>query len=223
MERKNTNVSDCKITRLDIPDSIKKIGWNNMNKYENKIRILSISAIILYIMFLIWALYFKFGNISFVRFCASELAKLSTKDRFLFDIIPFDFSNTDDKVTHFIYNFLNMFVFMPLSIFLIFKDGGFKFKHIIFCFIVSLVFEVVQFFTLIGGFAADDLLMNTSGYFAGFILYCLTFSKLSDKINFYLIIIANIVLLGIVIYAFNNIIPIFDQYVKVIKDFALKI
>ena len=72
--------------------------------YERKVKILSITSIVLYVLFLIWALYFKFGVIEEVRHCASHLSLLTDKERFLFDIIPFDFSNTHQKLEHFLIN-----------------------------------------------------------------------------------------------------------------------
>lgn len=192
-----------------------------MKDYKKGIKILSISAIILYLMFLVWGLFFKFGDIDYTRKCSYGLSLLTDKERFLYDIIPFDFGNTEQKLIHFTLNILNMFVFVPLAIMLIFRSGKINFiKHTIFCFLVSLVLEVTQFFTLIGGFASDDLLMNTMGYFVGALIYHVLLRRLSDKINFYILLVFNIVLIPTVIYSFFNIIPIFNQYVGIVKDFA---
>ena len=194
-----------------------------MKDYRKGIKILSTSAIVLYLMFLVWGLFFKFGDIEYTRKCSYGLSLLTTKERLLYDIIPFDFGNTEQKMIHFMLNILNMLVFIPLAVVLIFRSGKIKpVKHALFCFIVSLIFEVSQFFTLIGGFASDDLLMNTMGYFAGALLYYVLFRRLSDKINFYLLLIFNVILVPTFIYSFFNIIPIFDQYVGIVKDFAMK-
>ena len=90
----------------------------------------------------------------------------------------------------------------------------------LFCFIISLIIEVTQYFTLIGGFASDDLLMNTLGYFAGALIYKYMFIKIPDKIIFYLLLIADSLLIIIDCYAVIIIIPLFSDYIQIIKDYA---
>ena len=194
-----------------------------MKDYTKSVKILSVSVTILYVMFLIWALYFKFGDIKTVSANAIKYGQMSALERFTFDIIPFDFSNTDEKDVHFLYNILNSFVFIPLGVGLIFVDGKVKYKkHLLICFIVSLVLEVTQYFTFIGGFATDDLLMNTLGYLGAVLIYELIFKRFSNKANFYLMIVCNIIMLVVVTYAVINIAPIFNDYIEVIKDYAVK-
>ena len=191
-----------------------------MKDYKKKIKILSISVMILYLLFFVWALYFKFGYIDYVRECSSGLSELTTKERFLFDIIPFDFGNTHQKFLHFIINILNLLIFIPFGIILMFNENVKWKKQALICFAISLIFEVTQFFTLIGGFASDDLLMNTLGYFVSISIYNLIFKKLKDKTKYYILVVSNFILLPIVIYSFINIVPIFDEYIQIIKDFA---
>lgn len=189
--------------------------------YEGKLKISGTIAIVLYILFLIWALYFKFGDVDYVRFCSENLAKLTFKERFLFDIIPFDFRNTDQKLLHLVINILNIFVFMPLGIVIPirYKKTSLKMQSL-FCFLLSLLFEIVQLFTLIGGFATDDLLMNTLGFFAGALFYYYLFKNFSDKVNYYILMIFNMILGVVLIYAFFTVVPVLGQYIQIIKDFA---
>lgn len=194
-----------------------------MINYEKRLNILSMLSIILYVLILVWALYFKFGDISDVTYHASELSKMTFKERFLFDIIPFDFSNTHQKFLHFVLNILNMIVFIPLGVALSMMDKKIKLKkHALICFLISLAFELLQLFTLIGGFASDDLLMNTLGYFAGAAIYYFLFRKFSDKVNYYIMIACNIILIIFTVVAIISVAPIFDQYIQVIKDYAFK-
>ena len=58
-----------------------------MKDYAVKIKKLSTIALVLYIMFLVWVLFFKLGRVEYTRACASGLSSMTLKERFLFDII----------------------------------------------------------------------------------------------------------------------------------------
>ena len=135
-----------------------------MEEYSKKLKIVSKIAIILFLLFLVWALYFKFSDINEVKYVSSTTGLMTLKERFLFDIIPFDFRNTNLKSLHLFLNILNMIVFAPLGVALCMNSKEIKWKRdALFCFLVSLIVELIQLFTVIGGFASDDLLMNTLG------------------------------------------------------------
>lgn len=194
-----------------------------MEQYSKKLKIACTIAIVLYLLFFVWALYFKFGDINDVKSIANHHKDWSLKERFLFDIIPFDFRNTHQKFLHFIINILNFIVFAPLGVALCMRSKGIKWKrHALFCFLVSLTFELVQLFTFIGGFASDDLLMNTLGYFLGALVYYLIFRKLSDKVNYYIIVACDVFLSLVVIFAIITMIPILGEYIEIIKAYAFK-
>lgn len=194
-----------------------------MIDYAKRLKVVTMIVIILYILFFVWALYFKFGDIDEVRYVSSHTGKMSLKERFLFDIIPFDFSNTHQKWLHFLLNILNFIVFIPLGVALCIKDKAIKWKkHILICFVISLTFEIVQLFTVIGGFASDDLLMNTLGYFGGALIYKLIFSKFNDKINYYIIIACNIIIICVLVFAVITLIPKLGEYIEIIKQYAFK-
>ena len=194
-----------------------------MEQYSKRLKIVSTVAIVLYLLFFVWALYFKFSDINEVKYVSSHTGLMTLKERFLFDIIPFDFRNTKQKWLHFILNILNMIVFAPLGVALCIRSKEIKWKrHALFCFLVSLTFELVQLFTVIGGFASDDLLMNTLGYFLGALIYYLIFRKLSDKFNFYLILVCDVILSLLLIFGVITLVPIFGEYINVIKTYAFK-
>ena len=194
-----------------------------MIDYGKRLKVVTTLAIILYILFFVWALYFKFGDINEVRFNSSKIAQLSFKERLLFDIIPFDFRNTKQKALHFLLNILNLIVFIPLGVAFSMRNKEIKWKrHALICFLISLVFELIQLFTIIGGFASDDLLMNTLGYFVGALIYYLIFSKFSDKVNYYIIIASDILLTIVVIFAIITIAPKFYEYIEIIKQYAFE-
>ena len=194
-----------------------------MEEYSKKLKIVSKIAIILFLLFLVWALYFKFSDINEVKYVSSKTGLMTLKERFLFDIIPFDFRNTNQKSLHFFLNILNMIVFAPLGVALCMNSKEIKWKrHALFCFLVSLIVELIQLFTVIGGFASDDLLMNTLGYFLGALIYYLIFRRFSDKVNYYIIVACNVLLTLILFFAVIMLIPIFGEYIEVIKTYAFK-
>ena len=103
------------------------------------------------------------------------------------------------------------------------KDKAIKWKkHILICFVISLTFEIVQLFTVIGGFASDDLLMNTLGYFGGALMYKLIFSIFNDKINYYFFIACNIIMICVLVFAVITLIPKLGEYIEIIKQYAFK-
>ena len=194
-----------------------------MDKNNSNLKKVTSISIVLFIMCLVWALYFKFGNINFTKACAKELSYMTLKQRFLYDIIPFDFGNTHEPGKHLLINILNLIIFIPFGVILPLRENRIKIiPQALFCFVISLCFEILQLFTLIGGFAADDLLMNTLGYFVGLVLYVCIFKKFSNKVNTCIIIIANIIMSIVIIYGILNITPIFDEYMQIIKDYAFK-
>ena len=139
----------------------------------------------------------------------------------MYDVIPFDFSNTKEPGVHFLINILNLIVFMPFGILLPLKSDKVKIvKHSLFCFIFSLILEVTQLFTKIGGYASDDLLMNTFGYIAGLPILYYVVNKMSFKTKNRALIICNIIFGIIALYAIIDIASIFGKYIDIIKDFA---
>ena len=69
----------------------------------------------------------------------------------------------------FIYNIL---IFSPFGIYLplLYKTNN-VIRDILICFTISLILELVQLFSLIGGFSTNDLISNTLGYFIGYVIY----------------------------------------------------
>ena len=114
--------------------------------------------------------------------------------------------------------FLNGFVMAPFGILFNFVDRRPKvWKHLLIVFGISLTFEIVQFCTLIGGFATADLIMNTLGYFIGFALYHLIFKRLPDKFNLVLFTIINLLFVAILVYATITIIEMWDLLKKLLS------
>lgn len=174
---------------------------------EQALRKGALFATVSYIIVLFWALWLKFNDFHMVVPNYAWLSKMTVKERFLYDIIPFQIR----------YNFwgeliqfpANAIVFAPFGVIL---PHRFQKKNIwrdlAICFGVSLSIEVVQLFTIIGNFATADLIMNTLGYFIGFVFYRLIFSKLSTQKMVWIYRVANllliIALIVVIVTTINN-------------------
>lgn len=146
-----------------------------------------------YIVVLFWALWLKFNDFHMVVLNYQWLSKLSIKERFLYDIVPFQIRY--DFWNQFVQFPANAVVFAPFGVFLnhLFSKKNI-WRDLAICFGVSLSIEIVQLFTIIGSFATADLIMNTLGYFIGLAVYYLIFAKLSTQQTVWLYRIVNAIL-----------------------------
>ena len=146
-----------------------------------------------YIVVLFWALWLKFNDFHMVVLNYQWLSKLSIKERFLYDIVPFQIRY--DFWNQFVQFPANAVVFAPFGVFLnhLFTKKNI-WRDLAICFGVSLSIEIVQLFTIIGSFATADLIMNTLGYFIGLAVYYLIFAKLSTQQTVWLYRVVNAIL-----------------------------
>ena len=164
-------------------------------------------ASIMYVFILFWALWLKFNDFHMIVPNYQWLSKLTVKERFLYDIVPFqiryDFANQFREIL------LNGIVFTPFGVMFshLFKKKSI-WRDLAICFGISLSIELVQLFTLIGSFATADLIMNTVGYFIGYAVYKWIFSKFSCKVMLWVYRVANLILLialiVVIITTINN-------------------
>lgn len=153
----------------------------------------AIFAAIAYIVVLFWALWLKFNDFSMVVLNYAWLSKLTVRERFLYDIVPFrirfDFWN------QFVQFPANAIVFAPFGVILqhVFQKKSI-WRDVAICLGVSLSIETVQLFTIIGNFATADLIMNTLGYFIGFVFYRLIFFKMPTPKMVWIYRVANLLL-----------------------------
>lgn len=167
---------------------------------ESALRRETLIVAITYVFILFWALWLKFNDFHMVVLNYQWLSKMTIKERFLYDIIPFQIR----------YDFANEFVQFPANA-VIFAPFGVLFNHsfkkkniwrdLAICFGISLSIELLQLFTLIGSFATADLIMNTLGYFIGFAVYKWIFSKFSCKVMLWIYRAVNLILLIALIIA----------------------
>ena len=159
-----------------------------------------IYATVLYVFILLWMLIFKFSNAEMLARNYKNLSELNLRERFLWDIVPFyTRQNHTLQRLEFVANSL---VFAPFGVLL---NYLFKKRCIIrdfaLCVGFSMAIEVFQLYTLLGGFATADLIMNSLGYFVGLVLYYLIFKKRTVKTCIWTCRIANAIFLPLFIYA----------------------
>lgn len=157
----------------------------------------------LYIFILLWALCLKFGNAQMLTQNYINLSELTLRERFLWDIVPF--YTRQNHTVQWLEFFANSLVFAPFGVLL---NYMFAKRNILrdfaLCLGLSLSIEIFQLFTLLGGFATVDLIMNSVGYFVGLFIYYLIFKKRSTKICIWTCRVANFVFLVLFIYAFGT-------------------
>lgn len=167
---------------------------------ERTLRREVIIATSIYILLIFWALWLKFNDFYMVIPNYQWLSRMTVKERFLYDLIPFQIR----------FDFVNQFWQFPANA-VVFAPFGVLLKHLFkkkniwrdlgICFGVSLCVEVVQLFTIIGNFATADLIMNTVGYFIGLAVYCLIFKKLSLHTTVWFYRVVDVVLIPIFVWA----------------------
>ena len=186
-----------------IKENVKK----HLTCNEKALRAGAAFAFAAYIVVLFWALWLKFNDFSMAALNYRWLSKLTVKERFLYDIVPFQIRY--DFIRELLQFPANALVFAPLGVVL---PYAFKKKNIwrdvAICFGISLSIELVQLFTCIGSFATADLIMNTLGYFIGYAIYKWIFSKLSCQVMTWLYRVANlllfVVLIVVIVTTINN-------------------
>lgn len=180
---------------------------------EKTTRRLIIYAATIYILLLVWALWLKFNDNWTITMNYSWLSKMTLWERFNYDLIPFQVRW--DHFKQIMQFFFNAVAFAPFGVLLpmLFKKKSIA-RDLLICFLVSLGFELLQLFSIIGSFATADLIMNTLGYFIGLGVYHLIFKKMSHKQNVIFFSLIDIAITPLEIFAIirtiNNIEPVID-------------
>ena len=125
---------------------------NNM-KENNKTNKLTNVLFIIYLIALFWILLFKLG----VRFSYMEKRNVN--------LIPFSKIDVSEII-------LNVVIFVPLGIYagVLFKRWVFV-KKLVFFFLISLMFEVLQLIFRIGAFDITDIITNILGGIIGSLIF----------------------------------------------------
>ena len=189
-------------------------------KKIKRLNILSIILFCIYILLLIWIVLFKCNIYLSITNGYFEFKTLTLKERFDYYLIPFiDYFNNDSTQTFIKFKdgILNVFVFIPLGLYLSFFIKKNKFINvIIYTFLISLLFEIIQLFSLLGSFQTEDLILNTFSGLLGYIIYKIIYKEKNIKVLNILSLICIIILTPILIYGVINTINMIDVYIDVI-------
>ena len=190
------------------------------NKEIKRLNILSIILFCIYILLLIWIVLLKCNIYLSITNGYFEFKTLTLKERFDYYLIPFiDYFNNDSTQTFIKFKdgILNVFVFIPLGLYLSFFIKKNKFIKVIFyTFLISLLFEIIQLFSLLGSFQTEDLILNTFSGLLGYIIYKIIYKEKNIKVLNILSLICIIILTPILIYGVINTINMIDVYIDVI-------
>ena len=190
------------------------------NKELKRLNILSIILFCIYILLLIWIVLFKCNIYLSITNGYFEFKTLTLKERFDYYLIPFiDYFNNDSTQTFIKLKdgILNVFVFIPLGLYLSFFIKNNKFIKVIFyTFLISLLFEIIQLFSLLGSFQTEDLILNLFSGLLGYIIYKIIYKEKNIKVLNILSLICIIILTPILIYGVINTINMIDVYIDVI-------
>ena len=156
---------------------------------EQTVKGLSVVGLVLFCWLLVWALWLKFNDNNSITLHYRWFCTMTDWERFSYDLIPFQVR--EDHLKQILEIVANCVVFAPFGVlFNILFEKKNILRDLAICFAISLGFELLQYFTMIGNFATTDLITNTVGYFVGYAFYELIFKKRTDKTKIIVLFIA---------------------------------
>ena len=162
---------------------------------EKTLRRLAVSATVLYAWLLIWALVLKLGNEELLINNYNNLKQFTPLERLEWDLIPFNYRGEGAYKTKIIMDtVMNCFVFAPFGVMFgyIFKKRNIL-RDVAICLGFAVCIEGLQFVTMLGNPATEDLITNPIGYFIGLAFYALIFKRLSVKQSTRIAVVANVI------------------------------
>ena len=162
---------------------------------EKTLRRLAISAAVMYAWILIWALVLKLGNEELLINNYTNLKQFTPLERLEWDLIPFNYRGEGAYKTKIIMDtVMNCFVFAPFGVMFgyIFKKRNI-FRDVGICLGFAVCIESLQFVTMLGNPATEDLITNPIGYFIGLAFYELIFKRLSVRQSVKVAVVTNTV------------------------------
>ena len=162
---------------------------------EAILRRLAVSATLMYVWILIWALVLKLGNAEMLTGNYINLKQLTVKERLAWDLIPFHYRGEGAYKTKIILDtVMNCFVFAPFGIMFgyVFKKRNIL-RDVAICLGFAVLIEFLQFITMLGNPATEDLITNPIGYFIGLVFYALIFKRLSVRQSVKVAVVTNTV------------------------------
>lgn len=186
-----------------------------MNKNEKVLRLLEIIGLVMFSWLLVWALWLKMNDIYMICGNYSWLSNLTLYERFAYDLIPFQLHyDYEQEIINII---ANCVVFAPFGVMfnMMFKKQNIL-RDVCICFLISLFFELLQLFTIIGNFATMDIITNVAGYFVGLAFYELIFKRLSVKANIYVYLTADIIALGLTVFSVVRTVETIEPIIEIL-------
>jgi glycopeptide antibiotics resistance protein len=162
---------------------------------EKTLRRLAISAAVMYAWILIWALVLKLGNEELLINNYTNLKQFTPLERLEWDLIPFNYRGEGAYKTKIIMDtVMNCFVFAPFGVMFgyIFKKRNIL-RDVAICLGFAVCIEGLQFVTMLGNPATEDLITNPIGYFIGLAFYALIFKRLSVRQSVKVAVVTNTV------------------------------
>lgn len=186
-----------------IKEKIRTVREKYLPYNEKTVRWFVIAATIMFGWIIIWALVLKLGDEDLLITTYNNLKVLTPEERIMWDIIPFNYRGTEEMIIRQVIDtVLNCFVFAPFGIMLCYL---FRKKNLLrdgaICLGFSLLIELLQFATMLGNPAPEDLFTNTVGCIIGYGFYYLIFRRLSTKQNVILCVAVDLIFAVVVIYS----------------------
>ena len=164
---------------------------------------LVISAIVMYLWLIIWALVLKLGRESILIGNYTNLKDMTLTERIMWDILPFNYRGEGLYRTKIIMDtVMNCFVFIPVGV-----AFGYLFtkknilRDIASCLGFSLLIETMQLITMLGNPATEDLITNVIGGIIGSLLYRILFIRLSVKNSIRFLSAVNIIFAAVTAFS----------------------
>ena len=161
-------------------------------------------SLVVYAILLVWVVVFKWTNYEAAEHSIITFRHLGLSDRYIACKPWFDTLDPIDIL-------LNLILFLPMGLYFVLLLKR-KYLILIIGLILTIVFEVSQFFTCIGMFNYYDLLGNMLGCILGYILFLIFNRFVSKKI----IDITNVVIISlfspVCVYAIIMTIINFNSY-----------
>ena len=185
---------------------------------ETTLRRLAVSATLMYVWVLIWALVLKLGNAEMLTGNYINLKQLTVKERLAWDLIPFHYRGEGAYKTKIIVDtVMNCFVFAPFGIVFgyVFKKRNIL-RDVAICLGFAVLIEFLQFITMLGNPATEDLITNPIGYFIGLAFYALIFKRLSVEQSVQVAVATNVVFGGVTVFSLITLIHSADVIFRII-------
>lgn len=198
--------------------NLKELREKNPAYNETTVRRLAIAMTLMYLWILIWALVLKLGNETLLVNNYTNLKELTPMERILWDIVPFNYRGEGAYTAQLIKDtILNTLVFVPFGVTLsyIFEKTNLL-RDVAICLGIPLTIESIQFLTMLGNPATEDLITNVIGCFLGFAVYRLILARISLLNTVRLLAAANAVLIVSVAASLITTAGALDVIIKII-------